>query len=100
MEWGTDVADWLAEGGPRHAGKIIGELLVDYEPPVEDAQEPLPPTNDQQHPLDQLAMSGLQDNDFFQILGLIGDNVAIKKRTAGPHIPAQPGAGATNTHTD
>ena len=83
VEWGTDVADWLAEGGPNHAGKIIGELLVDYEPPVEDAQEPLPPTNDQQHPLDQLAMSGLQDNDFFQILGLIGDNVAIKKRTAG-----------------
>ena len=83
VEWGTDVADWLAEGGPKHAGKIIGELLVDYEPPIEDAQEPLPPTNDQQHPLDQLAMSGLQDNDFFQILGLIGDNVAIKKRTAG-----------------
>ena len=83
VEWGTDVADWLAEGGPKHAGKIIGELLVDYEPPVEDAQESLPPTNDKQHPLDQLAMSGLQDNDFFQILGLIGDNVAIKKRTAG-----------------
>ena len=36
-EWDSDVADWLAVG-KEHAAKIIGDLLVDYEPPA--APEP------------------------------------------------------------
>ena len=33
VEWDSDVADWIAEGGPAGAAQILAGLLADYEPP-------------------------------------------------------------------
>ena len=33
VELDSDVADWIAEGGPAGAAQILARLLTDYEPP-------------------------------------------------------------------
>ena len=43
----SDVADWLRDGGTAHAGKIIRDLMEDYQPPV--APEPEPPADEEQY---------------------------------------------------
>lgn len=75
VEWDNDIADWLDEGVEK-AGQTVAALLKDFvlpgdtssEPPLELEMEPTPP----------LDPSGLVQNKHYRILGLVGDQVAVR----------------------
>ena len=82
VEWDSDVADWIAEGGKAAAAKTIAGLLADYEPP---ADAPAPDAEPAE-PLDLLIETGLEeirDNPHYRLLGLVGTSVAVRLREAG-----------------
>ena len=73
---GADIADWLAVG-KAHATAVLNGLLDDYEPaagPVE--ADPEPPNE-----LDWQGKFAV--NDHYQVIGLVGFNVAIRIRNVG-----------------
>ena len=84
VEWDSDVADWIAEGGPKSAAQILVGLLTDYEPepPIEIgipiSNEPLPDDDG-----DTFVLENIADNAHYRILGLSGDHIAIRKHSAG-----------------
>ena len=82
VEWDSDVADWIAEGGRAAAAEIIGGLLEDYKPPADTPVADAEPVE----PLDLLIETGLEeirDNPHYRILGLVGTSVAVRLREAG-----------------
>ena len=64
-DWGSDVADWLRDGGPAHAGKIIRDLLVDYQPPAVPEPEP-PPADEELY----VSPDEIRDNSHYRLVGL------------------------------
>ena len=79
VEWDSDVADWIAEGGKAHAAKIIADLLVDYQPPI---TEPQPPDAVERE-LEAYAISELHKNEHYTLLGVVGDSIAVRLRKLG-----------------
>ena len=91
VEWDSDVADWIAEGGKAHAAKIIADLLVDYQPPIPEPQPDLPSTSEPQPPdavereLIDYANEQVRNNPHYALLGLVGTNIAVRlKQEAEP----------------
>ena len=72
---GTDIADWLALGKAR-AGKVLGEYLKDYEPPVAPEPEPI-----------DLVADDIRDNRHYRLLGLEHLNFVFRlKREGQTHV--------------
>lgn len=65
---GDDVTKWLEREGPDGAGRLIGEYLQAYTPP------PTPIKIDDAH----VDAQGLATNEYYRILGLAGDHVAVR----------------------
>ena len=70
VEWDSDVADWIAEGGPAGAAQILAGLLTDYEPPPDDDELLEMPTN------------GLEHNPHYRLWGLVGTSLVFSLRVA------------------
>ena len=69
---GADIADWLAVG-KAHAKAVLDGLLRDYEPESQPQQELRPEPENEPGYLDVIA-----SNAHYQIMGLVGDVVAIR----------------------
>ena len=95
VEWDNDIADWITEQGKEEAAKIIGGLLKDYQPPVDDPQLALSPTGDTQPTSVETVLQEaekvvahygkdqLRDNAHYRLLGLVGTSIAVRLREAG-----------------
>ena len=71
LEWGNDVADWIAEKGKKGAAEIIGSLLQDYESPSKKME------------FGGILIEDIKDNVHYALLGLVGTNIAIRLKQAG-----------------
>ena len=72
-----DVADWLAEDGLVQTTKRVAAMLKDFQPP-EPAPESPAETDQPDFPID-----ALKDNEHYTILGLDGDDIAMRLKRAG-----------------
>ena len=77
-ETGEDVADWIEEGAEA-AAKRIESLLQPYEPDDSDRVEP---PRVPQPPVD----GDIENNEFYQVLGLEGSDVAIWWKAGGQKL--------------
>ena len=74
VELDSDVADWIAEGGPAGAAQILAGLLTDYEPepsldigiPISKTEPPEPPPDDDEP---TFILENVADNAHYRILG-------------------------------
>ena len=77
-----DIADEIAEGGGQAAGEWLKRLAVPWKPPEPEKTEPEKTVSKQpKKKKDPPPPANAADNDYFRILGNVGDSIAVRLAT-------------------